>query len=252
MPISVVIIAFNEAKNLPRTLAALTWADEILLVDSDSTDDTVAIARAAGARVINQPFLGYGPQKAFAVNHASHNWVFVVDADEVVSPELAAEVQNVVYSDSKYVGYRVPRDFVFLGRLMRWGGERGKSHLRLFNRLHGNYNDASVHEDVVLNGPVGQLKHLMLHYSYPDLETYWHKFNQYTTRGAQDLFKRGKNVSALYVMVRFPFSFLYLYLVRGLLLDGYPGFIWAFFSAVYPVVKYAKLRELHRVAAQKS
>ena len=248
MPISAVIITYNEAESLPRTLALLTWVDEVVVVDSGSQDDTVKIASAAGAKVIHQPFLGFGPQKAFAVTQASHDWVLVVDADEVITPELAMEIQATITSGSDLVGYRVPRDFVFLGRLMRWGGERGKTHLRLFDRRAGNYNNASVHEDVVLSGPIGTLRERMLHFSYPNLESYWAKFNNYTTRGSQDLYKRGKRVSALYVMLRFPFSFLYLYLVRFLVLDGYPGFIWAFFSAVYPVVKYAKLRDLYRQA----
>ena len=228
----------------------MTWVDEVVVVDSGSQDDTVNIAASAGAIVIHQPFLGFGPQKAFAVTQASHDWVLVVDADEVITPELATEIQATIASNAGVVGYRVPRDFVFLGRLMHWGGERGKTHLRLFDRRAGNYNNASVHEDVVLSGPIGTLRERMLHFSYPNLESYWAKFNNYTTRGAQDLYKRGKRVSALYIMLRFPFSFLYLYLVRLLVLDGYPGFIWAFFSAVYPVVKYAKLRDLYRQAKE--
>lgn len=256
MKLSAVIITYNEAHNLRPTLEALRWADEVVVVDSHSTDGTVSIAQEFGAKVILQKFLGFGPQKRFAVEQASHDWVLVVDADEVISPALAAEIQTLQASlpeldseinlSSIVTGYRIPRDFVFLGHTMRFGGERGKSHLRLFNRRAGNYNTASVHEDVVLEGQVRTLKHSMLHHSYHDLSSYWAKFNDYTTRGAEDLYKRGKRVSALYVVFRFPFSLLYLLLVRGLILDGYAGFLWALFSATYPVVKYAKLRDMYR------
>lgn len=232
-----------------RTLAALRWADEVIVVDSQSNDETVTIAKDWGSRVIIQPFLGYGLQKRFAVSQANNDWVFVVDADEVVSDALAQEIKLLLDGQPPaHVGYRVPRDFVFLGRYMRFGGERGKTHLRLFNRNFGNYNDAQVHEDVVLNGSIGVLRHKMLHYSYPDLDHYWAKFNEYTSRGAEDLYRRGKRTSKLYVMIRFPITFLQLYLLKGLILDGYPGFVWALFSAMYPVVKYAKLLDLYRRA----
>lgn len=245
--VSVVIITLNEEANLDRTLNAVKWADEVVVVDSGSTDQTQDIAVRHGAKLIIQPFLGYGLQKRFAVEQARNDWVFVVDADEVVTADLASEIRTLLKSTPAHVGYRVPRDFHFLGREIKFGGERGKTHLRLFDRTKGNYNDAQVHEDVVLTGTIGVLKHKMMHYSYPNLHQYWAKFNEYTTKGALDLQKRGKTVSKAYIMVRFPFSFLQLYLFKGLILDGYPGFIWALFSAMYPVVKYAKLHELNAI-----
>lgn len=248
LPLSVVIITKNEAHNLDRTLEALQWADEIVVVDSESTDNTAEIAINWGAKLIIQPFLGYGLQKRFAADAATHPWVFVVDADEVVSKELANEISNLLAQEPNFVGYRVPRDFVFLGHYMRFGGERGKTHLRLFDKRKGNYNDAQVHEDVVLDGSIGVLKHKMLHFSYPTIHHYWAKFNEYTTKGAEDLYKRRGKTNSFKIISRFPISFVQLYLLKGLVFDGYAGFIWALFSAMYPVVKYAKLKDRYRLA----
>jgi hypothetical protein len=119
-------------------------------------------------------------------------------------------------------------------------------HLRLFDRRHGNYNAARVHEDVVLNAPVGRLEHHMLHESYASLDAYFDKFNRYTTAGAQELVRKGKRTSAAEVVARFPLAFFKEYVIRRNFLNGYPGFVWSLFSAMYPVAKYAKLHELQR------
>jgi glycosyltransferase involved in cell wall biosynthesis len=248
--LSAVIITLNEAKNLPRVLASLAWADEILVLDSYSTDNTAAIAESLGCRVIFNKFNGYGEQKRLAVNAASNNWVLVVDADEEVSPELAAEIKNLLKAPTLPMsGYLVPRHFIFMGKLIRFGGEHGKAFIRLFNKEAGNFNLAEVHEDVALKGPIGALKGHLLHYSYSDLHSYFLKFNEYTTRGAREMFRNNKKVGWLYIAVRFPASFFQLYFMKGLLLDGYPGFIWALFSAFYPVAKYAKLKEMQRLGS---
>jgi hypothetical protein len=172
--------------------------------------------------------------------------VLVVDGDEVVTPELQREIEQRLGRDgTAYAGYEIPISLVFLGRLMRHGGEYKMRHLRLYDRRRGNYNQNRVHERVELDGPVARLEEHMLHDSYGSIHAYFDKFNDYTTAGARDLQQRGKTASAATVVLRFPMTFIRQYFLRGHLLNGYPGFVWSVFSAMYPVVKYAKLRELN-------
>ena len=216
-------------------------------MDSGSVDRTLEIAKANGARILSHPFEGYGPQKAWAVSQATHDWVLVVDADEIVTPELAREIQATLVRDAgTFSGYEIPISLVFLGRLMRHGGEYRMPHLRLYDRRRGNYNQNRVHERVELEGSVGRLHEHIRHDSYGSIDAYFAKFNDYTTAGALDLKARGKTASAATVVLRFPLTFIRQYFLRGHALNGYPGFVWSLFSAMYPVVKYAKLREMTR------
>lgn len=232
---------------LGRVLDALRWCDEILIVDSGSVDSTFDIAKQRGALVLSHEFAGYGPQKAWAVSQAKHDWVLVIDADEIVTPELQREIEARLERDgSAFAGYEIPISLVFLGRLMRHGGEYKMRHLRLYDRRRGNYNQNRVHERVELEGPVGRLEHHMLHDSYGSIAAYFDKFNDYTTAGATDLHARGESATIATIVLRFPLTFIRQYFLRGHVLNGYPGFVWSMFSAMYPVVKYAKLRELRR------
>ena len=172
----------------------------------------------------------------------------MVDADEVVTDDLRSEIQfrlaEVASGQCHFHGFEVPISLIFLDRLMRHGGEYKMPHLRLFDKRFGNYNTARVHEDVVLSGSVGKLTHHMLHDSYGSLHEYFEKFNRYTTAGARDLLSRNKRGSIAQIIFRLPITFVKEYVIKRNFLNGYPGFIWSLFSAMYPVVKYAKLREL--------
>lgn len=243
-PVSAVLITRNAERLLEKVLDGVSWCDEILIVDSGSTDRTIDIATRAGARVLHRDFDGYGPQKAFAVEQARNDWVLVVDADEIVTPELRDEILRTLPTADATAGYEIPISLVFLGRLMRHGGEYRMPHLRLWNRNHGNYNDNRVHERVEVYGAVSAMRNHMLHDSYGSIAAYFDKFNHYTTAGAVDLAERGRDASIATIVLRFPLTFLRQYVIRGHLLNGYPGFLWSLFSAMYPVVKYAKLREL--------
>ena len=189
--VSAVLITRDAERLLAEVLAALGWCDETLVVDSGSTDRTVAIAQAHGARVIRRPFDGFGPQKQFAAEQAAHDWVLAIDADEIISPELAREIQATLHAVGagtvRDVAFEIPRSLVFLGRLMRYGGEHRTPQLRLFDRRHGRYTPALVHERVVVDGPIGRLRCEMLHDSYAGLDDYFEKFNRYTTAAAQML-----------------------------------------------------------------
>lgn len=245
VPLSAVIITKNEAHQLERTVNSVAWCDEVLVLDSESTDGTPELAKSLGCQVVNQPFLGFGKQKRLAVELAKNDWVLVIDADEVVTDQLKVEIIQLLDVGPTKDGYLIPRQFIFLNHPMRFGGESGKFFLRLFNRQKGNHNEAEVHEVVEIKGSVGKLKGKLLHFSYASIALYWEKFNLYTSKGAKQLYERKKKKSSLYIAIRFPLTFLQYYLLKGLVFDGYPGFIWSLFSAMYPVVKYAKLKELN-------
>lgn len=243
VPVSAVIITYNNVETLRETLDSLKWTQEIVVVDSGSTDGTIEIAQAAGCKIIYHTFDGYGTQKHFAVSQSEHDWVFVVDADEVCTTELITELLQAIDS-GKHDAYEVPISLVFLGKILRFGGEYKKRHLRLFNKKKGQYNFNRVHEDVVMNeGSVGKLSNHMLHHSYRHLHQYFSKFNQYTTAAANDLFDAGKSSGYIWPVLKGLIAFLKLYIFRGLILDGSQGFIWAVFSSWYTSAKYIKLAE---------
>lgn len=243
--LSAILITYNEADRLAKSLAPLGFCDEIIVVDSGSTDGTEALAEHLGAKVIHRPFDGYGPQKAFAVAQARNDWVLCLDADEYLTPELAENIQTLFRNGAPTeAGYRLRRRFFFLGKELKRGGESRHGYTRLFDRRRGSYNQARVHEQVELDGPSPLLPGYLLHESYRDLRDYLDRFNRYTSQGAEELFARGKHASWVQIYLRFPINFARLLFGKGLILDGYPGWIWAFLSSVYPVVKYAKLREL--------
>lgn len=243
--LSAVIITKNEEKAVGRTLSSLAFCDEIVVVDSGSTDATQEICRARGARVIVRPFDGDGPQKQFAISQASNDWVFVVDADEVVSHGLQDEIAALKSGTmNDFAGLYVPISLFFLGKTLRFGGEYGKPHLRLFDRRAGNFNANFVHGGATVAGRIGRCRGHILHYSYESLEDYLVKFNEYTSAGARACFEKKRKGAVLHVALRFPLTFVKVYLLKGCFLDGYPGLVWSLLSSFYPVVKYAKLREL--------
>ena len=244
MQLSVVLITLNSEKTLFKTLEAVKWADEIVLVDSGSTDKTLEITQQFKAKIVHRSFDGYGSQKNFATQQASHDWILSLDDDEILTTELQTEIQNLDLQNTDCQGFKIPRSLIFLGKLLRFSGEYKRLTLRLFNRNHGNWNAEYVHESVEVQGKTGVLKGQILHDSYRDLTDYFNKFNKYTSLGAKTLVERGKTVSTFKIISRFPITFLKIYLLKGSCLDGYAGFMWALLTAMNPVVKYAKLREL--------
>lgn len=245
--VSAVLITLNEEKNIGRTLDSLRWCDEIVVVDSFSEDRTVQLCKRAGCRVYHQPFNGFGNQKQFAVDHAQNDWILSIDADEVLTPDLIREIQDLLSgAEVSHAGYTIPRTLVFLGSVMRHGPDHRRPILRLFDRRRGRFSNAVVHEGIELQGTAGALQHEMLHYSYETVSEYFVKFNRYTSLAAQQLHEQGKTASLSGVVLRPPLEFLLLYVVRGFWRNGYPGFVWSLLSAIYPSVKYMKLRELTR------
>ena len=244
--ISCVIITFNEGKNIRRCLDALKWCDEIIVVDSGSTDETLEICKGFHSKIHYKDFNGFGEQKRFAVSLAENDWVLNIDADEVVSDALKNEIiSEMSKSELEFAGYYLPRSLFFLGRRFKYGKESKEYYLRLFNKKYGNFSEDKIHEKVIVNGRTKKLNDELLHYSYTSLYQYFEKFNSYTTKASEELFEKGKKKSLVLTMVSFPVYFFKNYFLNGNVLNGKQGFLWALFSSFYPIVKYAKLWALY-------
>ncbi|MDA8382064.1 MAG: glycosyltransferase family 2 protein [Betaproteobacteria bacterium] len=243
-PLSAVIITLNAAASLARCLASLALADEIVVVDSGSRDETVAMAGAFGARVIHQPWLGFGPQKQFAVEQARHDWVLCLDADEQVSDGLRAAIETALREPS-FRAYRMPRCNRFMGRWLRHGEGYPDWSLRLFDRRIARWSEDPVHEKVVTQAPCGTLTGDLLHESGEDLATYLDKQNRYTTLQAQALYRQGRRAGLSHLVASPLLRFVKFYLVRRGFLDGMPGFVHIAIGCFNSFVKYAKLAALH-------
>lgn len=243
--LSVVLITLNEALNLPRTLRSVDWAHEIIVVDSGSTDETVAIAKAAGARVFDEDWKGFAAQKNSAIGKAGCDWVLSLDADEEVSPKLAREIQALLSAEPPYNAYRIPRLNHFLGRPLRHGGYWPDPKLRLTKRGAARFKERAVHETMEFAGPTGQLNSPLLHHCYPTLEDYVEHMNRYSTLSAKMLVDRGgapKSVAGLlwHSVMNPAATFLYNYIFRLGFLDGTAGLLQQLNHAVYIHWKYAK------------
>lgn len=248
LPLSVVMITYNAERTLHQTLTAVVdWAGEVVIVDSGSTDATLIIAQQFGCHVYHHPYAGQGPQKQVAVAKATHDWVLLLDADEACDAALQQAIQQVFAGHpNNTTAFTLPRSLVFLGRLMRYSGQNRRAILRLFNREYGRVNDAADHETVETSGPIVALRGELRHNSYASLRDYLDKLNLYTSRGAEHMAQAGRRPIVWVLPFRFLFTFLLIYVAKGGFLDGFPGFVWAFLSAVSPIVKYTKLYELNR------
>ena len=247
LPLSTVIITLNEEKRVKETLESVKWCDEIIVLDSCSTDKTLEICKEyPNCKVFTEKFRGYGEQKRHAISLASNNWILSIDADEVVTEELQLEIRNTLNENriSDISGFEIPITLVFLGKIFNYGRENRMPHLRLFNRNFGNFNDTNVHEEIKLTGRISCLKGQILHNSFEDLHHYFEKFNEYTTKLAVKMEKTGRKISRFSVIIRFPFDFLKLYFVYGNFLNGYAGFVWSTLSTFYRFVKFNKYFEM--------
>lgn len=249
--LSVVLITLNEASNLLRTLKSVSWADEIIVVDSGSTDETVAMARAAGARVFEEPWKGFAAQKNLAIAHAACGWVLSLDADEEVSPELAREVQALLANEPAFSAYRIPRLNHFIGKPLRHGGYWPDPKLRLFKRGSARFAERAVHETMETDGPAGECKSPLLHHCYPTIEEYVEHMNRYSTLSADMLVGSGRApqsvVALLWQAVANPAAtFLYNYVFRLGFLDGTAGLLQHLNHSIYIHWKYAKAWKAQR------
>jgi len=249
--LSVALITLNEAANLPRTLASVHWAQEIVVVDSGSTDATLEIARNAGAHLFTEPWKGFGEQKNSAIAHTTGDWILSLDADEEVSPELAHEIQALLTGEPVFAAYRIPRLNHFLGTPLRHGGYWPDPKLRLFRRGAARFQSQPVHETMQADGPVGQLKSPLIHHCYPTLADYTEHMDRYSTIAAQALVasgraRRGWPWLVWNARLNPAATFLYNYVVRLGFLDGRAGLLQHLHHSAYVRAKYEKAWTLAR------
>lgn len=237
--LTAIIITYNEAANLPDCLASLAFCDEIVVVDRHSDDATAEIARAAGAVVVSHDWLGYGPQKALALSHATGDWVLSIDADERVPAPLTAEIARVLASPERDA-YDMPRLSTFLGRAMKHSGWWPDRVLRLFRREKGRFTDDVVHERVVVDGPVGHLTHPLAHHPVRRVEDALGRMDRYSTLGAEKLVAKGRKVGFGTALARGTFAFVRTYVLQLGFLDGREGFILAVANAEGTYYRYIK------------
>jgi glycosyltransferase involved in cell wall biosynthesis len=243
IPLSLVVITFNEEPNIERCLKSVPFADDIVVVDSFSQDKTVEIAKNLGARVFQEKWRGYGPQKAFATEQARHPWVISLDADEALSPELQQEILERFSSLDPDTGYLTPRRSFHMGRWIDHGGWFPDYQLRLFNKSKAQWNSADVHEKVQVSKEV-RLSKPILHWVFDDLSDQVITNDRYSTLGAKQLHARGKKFLLIKLLVKPLSKFLETYLWKRGFLDGLPGFVISIGAAYSVFLKFAKLWEL--------
>jgi len=243
LPLSLVVITFNEESNIERCLQSVPFADDIVVVDSHSTDQTRAIAERCGARVVTEAWRGYGAQKALATSLAKNDWVLNLDADEALSPELATEILAHFSKLDPATGYLMPRKSFHLGRWILHGGWYPDYQLRLFHRQQSQWSLAEVHEKVNAKLEV-RLQQPLLHWVFEDLSDQVKTNDKYSSLGAQQLERRGQKFSLFKLLVKPVSKFLECYLWKRGFMDGLPGFIIAVGAAYSVFLKFAKLWEM--------
>jgi glycosyltransferase involved in cell wall biosynthesis len=251
MPLlSVAIIALNEERNLPRTLASVSFADEIIIVDSHSTDRTAEIAESFGAKVFQQPWLGFAGQKNFAIEQCTSDWILSLDADEEISPELRIQIQTLLPSNPPSDAYFLNRRNLFLNRWIKHGGYYPDPKLRLFRRTTANFStltfeDRAVHETIVFDGQADTLDYDLIHHAYPTLEGYLEHMDRYSTLGAQLLIENHRTSATIptfywNILIVPTFTFVWNYVFRLGFLDGREGLLLHLYHSAYVSWKYAK------------
>jgi glycosyltransferase involved in cell wall biosynthesis len=257
MLVSVAIVTLNEEENLPRTLTSVRWADEIVVVDSGSTDRTVELAHTLGARVIERAWPGFAAQKNFAISQCSGTWILSLDADEELTPELQTQIRTMLASNPPIDAYYLRRRNLFLGRWIKHGGFYPDPKLRLFRRSAANFaltpqfEERPVHETIAFDGAAGTLDFDLVHNAYPALSTYIEHMDRYSSLGADLLVAKGRTSRSLLsflsnIFVVPQIMFLWNYFFRLGFLDGREGLLLHLYHATYTSWKYAKAWEKAR------
>ncbi len=239
--LSVLIPTKNEEIHIEAVLQSVAFADEIIVVDSFSTDNTVELAKKYTDKVWIHEYKNSGAQKNWAIPQCSHEWILVVDADERISPELQKEIQAILSSDTQYVAFWIGRINHFMGKLIRYSGWQGDAVIRLFRKSKCRYQDLEVHSEVETSGKVGRLKNKLVHYTYKNWPDYQQKMNQYTTWGANDRVNKVKNVTLFHLAIKPMYRFFRHYILRAGFLDGKHGFVVSALSAYNVFMRNLKL-----------
>jgi len=248
--LSVTVITRNEAADIGEALASVRFADEIVVVDSCSTDETVAIAQRHADRVVVREWPGYIEQKNYAASIATHDWILSLDADERVTPELASEIGRRLAGDPREAAFRIPRVTFHLGRWIRTTDWYPDFQARLYDRRQARWSGRYVHESVTADGAIGTLRGELQHYAYRDISDHLETIDRYTTYAARQMYESGRRAGLLQIAGHPPLAFLRNYVAKGGIRDGMPGLIVSALNSYYVFLKFAKLWELqHRPAA---
>ena len=256
MKISAVIIAFNEEKNIAEAIKSAAWADEILVVDSESTDQTREIAASLGAKVLVRKWKGFSKQKQFAADSAANDWIFSLDADERISDELKAELLSLKakFEPELADGYKIPRLSIYMNRPIKHSGWYPDWQLRFFDRRKGKWKEVLVHESVQMRegAKVAKLKNDILHYSVENASHHHEMIGtRYAPLAARQMFENGRRTSKLKIYTAGLTAFLQAYVLKGGFLDGLAGFTISKFAAHHAFLKHLMLWEMQEGEGQK-
>ncbi|MGI8905724.1 MAG: glycosyltransferase family 2 protein [Candidatus Sumerlaeaceae bacterium] len=241
--LTILIPTFNESRNIREAIECARFAEEILVVDSFSTDGTAEIARQMGARVMEHEYINSATQKNWAIPQATCDWVMILDADERIPAELQQEIRDFVTNPGPDAALRIRRSSFFMGQPIRYSGWQDDSVLRVFPRDRGRYVDREVHADAVVDGPARLAQYKLDHYTFDSFEQYMRKFDRYTTWAAGDRAKKTRRVTAVHLLGRPVWRFFKQYILRLGILDGRAGIIVCMLAAFSVFLKYAKLWE---------
>ncbi|MGC1402461.1 MAG: glycosyltransferase family 2 protein [Thermodesulfobacteriota bacterium] len=244
--LSVTIITLNEEKNLRRCLESVAFADEIIVMDSGSKDQTLPIAREFTDKVFQEPWQGFARQKNLAQDKARGPWILNVDADERVTPELKEEILSVIQKGVSSAGFKIPRKNFFCGQWVRHGGWYPNYQVRLYLKEAGTFAQREVHEQVVVKGRVGTLKAPLEHFTYDSISAYLKRMDRYSELSARQYLLEGKKVSWAEILFRTKFTFFKMWVLQRGFLDGSNGLILAILYSYYTFVKYAKLKKISK------
>ncbi len=252
--VACIVITKNEERNIADCLASVRWADDLIVVDAESSDKTVELARASGAKVFVRPWPGFGLQKNFGMAQASSDWILILDTDERVTEELREEVRICLkqWKSGDPVAYRIPRRNFFYGAWVRRAGVYPDYQVRLFRRGIAQYNDVAVHENLLVDGEIGTLAGHLDHYTERRIQDHFKKFGLYTTLAAQEKAKRVRMVGWTDLVFRPLVALAKTYVLKQGIRDGVRGLIVCVFASMYTFVKYAKLWDATRQAASYS
>jgi len=244
--ITAIIPTFNEELNIEEAIQSVDFADEVIVIDSFSTDKTVAIANKHNIKLIERKFDDFSSQKNYAIDQAKHNWIYILDADERVPKALRKEILEAVKKPNNYVGFFIYRTFYFLDQKINYGGWQRDKVIRLFRKNKCRYNGNLVHETIEYNGNIGFLNHKIEHFSYRNYDHYVKKLNHYASLQAKELFVKKKSVNFFHLVLKPLYRFFVHYVIRLGFLDGFPGYVLAAQHAFGVLTRYIKLKLLYK------
>ncbi|MHA6246571.1 glycosyltransferase family 2 protein [Pontibacter sp. CAU 1760] len=248
--VSAIIICKNEEQFIAGAIESLLWADEVLLVDSYSTDHTLELARQYPVKILQRPFDSYSAQRNWAIQQATQPWVLMLDADERIPTELQEELKTLLQANPTHAAYQIRRKNYFMGQEVRYSGWQNDTVTRLFGKARCHYSDKQVHEELQVPGPIGKLHHPMLHYTYRNLPHFLSKWDQYSWLSAQDKAKKTGKVTLFHLALKPMVRFLKQYFLKLGILDGRVGFVIAYLAASSVFMRYLKIWRLQEDTQQ--